>query len=126
LPPMTAEDLVRAVIATATASAPLVSGQAIEGWCLREAIDYGAGDHNSLFQAADFAEAAGQHRLLKFRRNNTQRNAEVFWALRADAPRALARIGNHAGRKFAHANGWVECVWSLDKWEWQAAQTPQP
>jgi hypothetical protein len=123
MPIMTPETLIEAVEALERAPGSLVSSTDIMAWCHQRAIDYGP-PANSHFWNSDREEAAGAHRILKFKVSATK-NGLNYFARRLDAPRAPASAAGHAGRAEARANGWVECVW-IPPWDWQNATVPLP
>ncbi len=69
---------------------------------------------------ADLTEAAGAHRLLRFKRG-LHRNAQVFLALRGESDSAPTRDRSHPARTHADRWGWVECTWAEDLRRWRNA-----
>lgn len=119
---MTPDVLLEVVEALEEVPGGLVSSTQIMRWCDQHRIDYGP-PVNSYFWNSDLAEAAAQHRLLKFKTSATK-NGRNYFARRMGVPPAPEGAAGHPGRKAARANGWVECVWTPPTWDWKNAQVP--
>jgi hypothetical protein len=126
MPIMTPDVLVAAVLALESSPGRLVSAPDIMAWCReqRPPIDYGP-PANSYFWNSDYEEAAGRHRLLKFKKKPTRTSCN-FFARRLGASAAPGPASAHPGRGEARANGWVECAWLGASWDWPSALVPPP
>ncbi len=114
--PITVEDHVRAVRECRSQQFPLVTSDTCKAWFRHEGIDFGelsgrAGKH---FERVDNLEASGQRRLVKFKRSNTDQNADVAWCLAEEVD---------AARIFARRHGWLEIPWDgrRRRWDWRRA-----
>jgi hypothetical protein len=80
----------------------LVPATYISDLCQRCGIDLNP-PHGTVFQRADYDEAAGQCRLLKFKESRKNQGSPVYFAL--NAPQ---EGGNQIARAHAARMGWVE------------------
>jgi hypothetical protein len=126
MPFMTPDILVQILHAIAQ-DGDLVASTAVDEYCDGHGIvrETAGAPNNNIFWNCDLAEAAGQHRVLKFKEAPT-RNAKNWFALRGEHPRAPAPADGHVGRQRARGLGWVECVWLGTKWDWENAAVPPP
>jgi hypothetical protein len=114
---ITADMLVQLVINMSSPSEPLVKATEIIAFCIANGIDIqgSGGSKNQALWDADRSEAAGQHRLQKFKRSATKR-ARNAWSLSTPLNAACA---------WADGHGWVIVPWSsVDQiWKWELAGT---